>query len=180
MIANLFGVYDAYYKWSSKVAEDIATGMFGILNKFGIGGAASNAVTNMMPLTPLGFAAVKSGLADGNVKPTSAASTTPSGDRAKAILDVIKSGQKTEREKAADTKGQSGQSGGTSATSVSGSVIGVGQNPVVSAIHEQTELAKQSVEYLRMLATKTPNTPPANLTEKGGTPVTPATSAPRK
>jgi hypothetical protein len=177
MIANLFGVYDAYYKWSSKVAEDIASGMFGILNKFGIGGAASNAVTNMMPLTPLGFAAVKSGLADGNVKPTAAVSTTPSGDRAKAILDVIKSGQKTERDKAADTKGQSG---GTTATSVSGSVIGVGQNPVVSAIHEQTELAKQQVEYLRILASKTTPGTPANLTEKGGTPVTPATSAPRK
>jgi hypothetical protein len=177
MIANLFGVYDAYYKWSSKVAEDIASGMFGILNKFGIGGAASNAVTNMMPLTPLGFAAVKSGLADGNVKPTAAASTTPSGDRAKAILDVIKSGQKTERDKAADTKGQSG---GTTATSVSGSVIGVGQNPVVTAIHEQTELAKQQVEYLRILASKTTPGTPANLTEKGGTPVTPATSAPRK
>jgi len=172
MIANLFGVYDAYYKWSSKVAEDIASGMFGILNKFGIGGAASSAVTNMMPLTPLGFAAVKSGLADGNVKPTAAESTTPSGDRAKAILDVIKSGQKTERDKAADTKGQSGA---TTATSVSGSVIGVGQNPVVSAIHEQTELAKQQVEYLRILASKTTPGTPANLTEKGGTPVTPAT-----
>jgi hypothetical protein len=177
MIANLFGVYDAYYKWSSKVAEDIASGMFGILNKFGIGGAASNAVTNMMPLTPLGFAAVKSGLADGNVKPTAAASTTPSGDRAKAILDVIKSGQKTERDKAADTKGQGG---GTTATSVSGNVIGVGQNPVVTAIHEQTELAKQQVEYLRILASKTTPGTPANLTEKGGTPATPATSAPRK
>jgi len=177
MIANLFGVYDAYYKWSSKVAEDIASGMFGILNKFGIGGAASNAVTNMMPLTPLGFAGVKSGLADGNVKPAAAASTTPSGDRAKAILDVIKSGQKTERDKAADTKGQGG---GTTATSVSGSVIGVGQNPVVTAIHEQTELAKQQVEYLRILASKTTPGTPANLTEKGGTPVTPATSAPRK
>lgn len=178
LIASLFGVYDAYYKWSSKVAEDIASGMFGILNKFGIGGAASNVVQGAMVYNPIGFAAVKSGLADGNIKPTSAAtSTTSSGERAKAILDVIKSTQKTEKEKAADTKGQTG---GSTATSVSGNVIGVGQNPVVTAIHEQTELAKQSVEYLRMLATKTPNTPPANLTEKGGTPVTPATSAPRK
>jgi hypothetical protein len=178
LVASLFGVYDAYYKWSSKVAEDIASGMFGILNKFGIGGAASNVVQGAMVYNPIGFAAVKSGLADGNIKPTSAAaSTTSSGERAKAILDVIKSTQKTEKEKAADTKGQTG---GSTATSVSGNVIGVGQNPVVTAIHEQTELAKQSVEYLRMLATKTPNTPPANLTEKGGTPVTPATSAPRK
>ena len=178
LVASLFGVYDAYYKWSSKVAEDIASGMFGILNKFGIGGAASNVVQGAMVYNPIGFAAVKSGLADGNIKPTSAAtSTTSSGERAKAILDVIKSTQKTEKEKAADTKGQTG---GSTATSVSGNVIGVGQNPVVTAIHEQTELAKQSVEYLRMLATKAPATTPANLTEKGGTPVTPATSAPRK
>lgn len=172
MIANLFGVYDAYYKWSSKVAEDIASGMFGILNKFGIGGVASNVVQGAMPLTPIGFAAVKSGLADGNVQPTAATPTTSSGDKAKAILDVIKATQKTEKDKAADTKGQSG---GNAATSVSGNVIGVGQNPVVTAIHEQTELAKQQVEYLRMIASKNPATPPANLTEKGGTPVTPAT-----
>lgn len=172
MIANLFGVYDAYYKWSSKVAEDIASGMFGILNKFGIGGVASNVVQGAMPMTPIGFAAVKSGLADGNVQPTAATPTTSSGDKAKAILDVIKATQKTEKDKAADTKGQSG---GNAATSVSGNVIGVGQNPVVTAIHEQTELAKQQVEYLRMIASKNPATPPANLTEKGGTPVTPAT-----
>lgn len=173
MIANLFGVYDAYYKWSSKVAEDIASGMFGILNKFGIGGVASSAVQGAMPLTPLGFAAVKSGLADGNIAP-SGSTSAPGGnaDRAKAVLDAIKAGTKAEKDKSADTKGQTG---GNSATSVSGNVIGVGQNPVVSAIHEQTELSKQSVEYLRMLATKTPNTPPANMTEKGGTPVTPAT-----
>lgn len=172
MIANLFGVYDAYYKWSSKVAEDIASGMFGILNKFGIGGVASSAVQGAMPLTPMGFAAVKSGLADGRVQPTAATPTVSSGEKAKAILDVIKATQKTEKDKAADTKGQTG---GNSATSVSGNVIGVGQNPVVTAIQEQTELARQQVEYLRMMATKTPNTPPVNLTEKGGTPVTPAT-----
>jgi hypothetical protein len=173
MIANLFGVYDAYYKWSSKVAEDIASGMFGILNKFGIGGAASSAVTNMMPLTPVGFAAVKSGLADGNVQPTGAVSSeTKKSDAAKAILAAIGGAAKGEKDKAADTKGQTG---GNAASSVSGSVIGVGQNPVVSAIHEQTELAKQQVEYLRILASKTTPGTPANLTEKGGTPVTPAT-----
>lgn len=91
---------------------------------------------------------------------------------AKKVMDALKTSEKPEKEKSADTKGQTG---GNTATSVSGNVIGVGQNPVVSAIHEQTELAKQQVEYLRMIATKTPNTPPANLTEKGGTPVTPAT-----
>ncbi len=63
-----------------------------------------------------------------------------------------------------------------SATSVSGNVIGVGQNPVVSAIHEQVEIAKQQLEYLRMIASqKTPSLPLSEMTEKGGTPETPAT-----
>lgn len=172
LIANMFGLYDAYYKWSAKVTEDIASGMFGFLNKIGIGDAASSAVTNAMPLTPLGFAAVKSGLADGNIAPTATASKpAAANERTKAILDVIKAGTKTEKDKSADTKGTTS----STTTSVSGNVIGVGQNPVVSAIHEQVEISKQQLEYLRMLATKTPNTPPANLTEKGGTPVTPAT-----
>jgi len=81
---------------------------------------------------------------------------------------------KTEKDKAADTKGQSVAS---SATSVSGNVIGVGQNPVVSAIHEQVEIAKQQLEYLRMMATRTTasGTSP-DLTNKGAVPQTPATS----
>ena len=63
-----------------------------------------------------------------------------------------------------------------SATSVSGNVIGVGQNPVISAIHEQVEIAKQQLDYLRMIASqKTPSLPLSEMTEKGGTPVTPAT-----
>jgi hypothetical protein len=63
-----------------------------------------------------------------------------------------------------------------SATSVSGNVIGVGQNPVVSAIHEQVEIAKQQLDYLRMIASqKTPSLPLSEMTEKGGTPETPAT-----
>jgi len=60
--------------------------------------------------------------------------------------------------------------------SVSGNVIGVGQNPVVSAIHEQVEIAKQQLDYLRMIASqKTPSLPLSEMTEKGGTPETPAT-----
>ena len=63
-----------------------------------------------------------------------------------------------------------------SAGSVSGNVIGVGQNPVVSAIHEQVEIAKQQLDYLRMIASqKTPSLPLSEMTEKGGTPETPAT-----
>jgi hypothetical protein len=177
LIASLFGVYDAYYKWSSKVAEDIASGMFGILNKFGIGGAASNVVQGAMPLNPIGFAAVKSGLADGNITPSgSTASSGGNAARTKAMLDAIKAGtktEKTEKDKSADTKGQTG---GNSSTSVSGNVIGVGQNPVVSAIHEQTELMRMQLEYLKVLGVPTMRDPSFwRITEKGGTPATPAT-----
>jgi hypothetical protein len=174
MIANLFGVYDAYYKWSSKVAEDIASGMFGILNKVGIGGVASNAVTNMVPLTPLGFSAVKSGLADGNVQPTGAvASESKKNDAAKAILAALAGTAKAEKEKASDTKGKTG---GNSTSSVSGNVIGVGQNPVIAALQDQTEIAKQSMTYLEMIAYNFgPQNKFRDITEKGGTPITPAT-----
>jgi hypothetical protein len=174
MIANLFGVYDAYYKWSSKVAEDIASGMFGILNKVGIGGAASNAVINTMPLTPLGFAAVKSGLADGNVRSTaSPVIDSKKNDAAKAILAAIAGTTKAEKEKASDTKGKTG---GNAASSVSGNVIGVGQNPVIAALQDQTEIAKQSMTYLEMIAYNFgPQNKFRDITEKGGTPITPAT-----
>lgn len=172
LTASLFGVYDAYYKWSSKVSEDIASGMFGILNKFGIGGAASNAVTTMMPMTPLGFASVKSGLADGNIRATGSASPAQGGERAKAVLDAIKAGTKSEKDKSADTKTKD-----PSASSVSGSVIGVGQNPVVMAMQEQTEIAKQQLDYLRIMASKTNGSQiDPNLTNKGATPATPASN----
>jgi hypothetical protein len=62
-----------------------------------------------------------------------------------------------------------------SSGAVSGNVIGVGSNPVLSAIHEQVELAKQQLEYLRMIAAKGDKAgPPPDLTEKGATPSTPS------
>lgn len=171
LAAGIFGAYDAYSKWAAKVAEDAASGIFGFLNYVGLGGAASSAVTATIPLTPMGAALTTMG-ADGSTTPTGRAAPANSSERTRALLDALKKGEKPEKEKSADTKGQAG---GNTATNVSGNVIGVGQNPVVTAIQEQTELARQQVEYLRMMATKTPNTPPVNLTEKGGTPVTPAT-----
>jgi hypothetical protein len=60
-------------------------------------------------------------------------------------------------------------------SSDTGNVIGVGSNPVLSAIHEQVELAKQQLEYLRMIAAKGDKAgPPPDLTEKGATPSTPS------
>lgn len=172
LIANIFGAYDAYSKWASKVAEDAASGIFGFLNKIGIGGEASSAVTTMMPRTPLGFAAVGSGLADGNIRATGSAAPAAGGERAKAVLDAIKAGTKTEKDKSADTKAKD-----PNASSVSGSVIGVGQNPVVMAMQEQTEIAKQQLDYLRIMASKGPGQIDPNLTNKGATPLTPATNS---
>lgn len=169
LVAHIFSAYDAYSKWMSKVAEDAASGIFGLLNKIGIGGAASNLVVNAMPMTPMGSALVAMG-ADGSTTPTGQAKAANTGEKTKALLDAIKAGTKTEKDKSADTKGSS-----SNATGVSGNVIGVGQNPIVSAIHEQVEVAKQSLEFLRMIAAKGPSAGPSpNLTNKGATPVTPA------
>jgi hypothetical protein len=78
---------------------------------------------------------------------------------------------KKEKEKAADTKAIE-----TTATSVSGNVIGVGQNPVISAIHEQIELAKQQRDYLAIIASKgQPGGTTGDITNKGAIPQTPAT-----
>ena len=169
LVAHIFSAYDAYSKWMSKVAEDAANGLFGFLNKIGIGGAASNAVTGAMPLTPMGSALTAMGATGATTPVAVAPSAGATNTRTRAVLDAIKAGINPEKDKAADTKGKD-----MTATGVSGNVIGVGQNPVVSAIHEQTELAKQSLEYLRMLATKSPaNAPSPNLTNKGATPSTP-------
>ena len=170
LTANLFGVYKAYYQWSSKMAEDIASGMFGILNKVGMGGAASKAATTMLPLAgPVGIGGVMSGLADGNIKATATTTTdAKKSEAAKAILAAIGGTAKEEKAKAADTKGPS-------ASGVSGSVIGVGQNPVVTALQEQQGIAREQLACLQVIAGRTNGAAvDPNLTNKGATPVTPA------
>ena len=91
---------------------------------------------------------------------------------ASMVLDALKKPEKAEKEKAADTKGSTPS--GT-ASSVSGNVIGVGQNPVITALQEQQAIAKEQLACLQVIASRGPNAgPPADLTEKGGTPATPA------
>jgi hypothetical protein len=93
------------------------------------------------------------------------------------VLNALKKPEKSEIEKAANTKGSTPTG---AASSVSGNVIGVGQNPVISAMHEQIEIAKQQLEYLRMIAAKGGNSgPPSDLTDKGAVPVTPVTAGKR-
>jgi hypothetical protein len=171
LAAGFISVYNSYSKWASKVAEDAATGVFNFLDRFAPG-AASSAVTAAIPRTPMGAALVAMG-ADGSTTPTGRTAAASGGaDKSKALLAAIKAGGSTEKEKSADTKGAAGAN---ASSNVSGNVIGVGQNPVVSAIHEQIELNKQQVEYLRILATIEPGATSTRFTNKGATPSTPAT-----
>jgi len=88
------------------------------------------------------------------------------------LLAAIGGAGKSEKDKAADIKA----AGSSGMSSVSGNVIGVGQNPVISAMHEQIELAKQQRDYLAIIAAKgQPAGSPGDITNKGATPVTPAT-----
>ena len=62
--------------------------------------------------------------------------------------------------------------------SISGNVIGVGANPVVTALHEQQVIAMQQLNYLQIIASKGSGTPAADVTDKGATPDTPANASP--
>lgn len=173
-VAYIFRAYDAYSRFVGKIAETVAEFGFNLQDKFlpdslkGIGGKITSEILSKTPHTG---ALVAMG-ADGSVKVPAAAPTSKGGEAAKALIAAIGSAGKSEKEKAADTKGSTPS--GT-ASSVSGNVIGVGQNPVVSAIHEQVEVAKQQLDYLRIMATKGATAgPPADLTDKGATPTTPA------
>jgi hypothetical protein len=173
LVAGIFSAYDAYNKWMQKVSEHAATGIFRVLNFFGMGGAASDAVTTMVPLSgPMGAALTTMG-ADGSTTPArGTAAPAGASERTRALLEALKKNDKGEKEKSADTKGAAGAN---ASSNISGNVIGVGQNPVVSAIHEQIELNKQQVEYLRILATIEPGATSTRFTNKGATPSTPAT-----
>jgi hypothetical protein len=171
-VAYIFSAYDAYSKFIAKIAEGAATLGFNLMDKVSPGGTSSSITQAALKYNPIAGPLVAMGAGGATKASGSTTSDAKKSEAAKAILAAIGGTAKGEKDKAADTKGQTG---GNAATSVSGSVIGVGQNPVVTAIHEQTELAKQQVEYLRILASKTTPGTPANLTEKGGTPATPAT-----
>ena len=173
LAANLLNVYNNYSKWSSKVAEDAATGLFNFLDRFAPGAAAS-AVTGSVTSTPMGAALVAMG-ADGSTTPTGTTAAAAGGaDRSKALLAAIKAGDtKTEKEKASDTKGTTSSTG-----AISGNVIGVGANPIVTALQEQQGIALQQLICLQILAAKYGNTASVmDVTASGATPSTPANSS---
>lgn len=174
LVAGIFSAYEAYSKWMQKVSEHAATGVFRVLNFFGFGGAASDAVTTAIPMTPMGAALTAMG-ADGSTTPTrGAGAPADSAARAKALLAAIKDGSKSEKDKAADTKPQ----GSSGMSSVSGNVIGVGSNPVVTAIQEQQGIAREQLTYLQIIAQKFGYAATyMDVTASGATPNTPANSS---
>jgi hypothetical protein len=173
LAANLFNVYNNYSKWASKVAEDAATGLFNFLDRFAPG-AASSVVTGAITSTPMGAALVAMG-ADGSTRPTGTTAAASGGaDLSKALLAAIKAGgSSTEKEKAADTKSTSSSTG-----AVSGNVIGVGQNPVVTALQEQQGIALQQLSVLQVIASKFGYAATyMDVTASGATPNTPANAS---
>jgi hypothetical protein len=167
-VAYIFAAYDAYSKFISKIAEGAATFGFNIADNVSPGGTASGFVQGAMKYNPLTGPLVAMG-ADGATKQTGpAASDAKKGEAAKAILAAIGAAGKDEKAKAADTKDKT-------PSAVSGSVIGVGQNPVVSALMEQQGIAREQLACLQVIAGRTNGAAvDPNLTNKGATPATPA------
>jgi hypothetical protein len=174
--ASIFRLYDGYSKLVSKIAEGVATFGFNVADFMmpeSMKGTHSKIASGILSTMPQTAALVAAG-ADGATTP-SGGPRVPAGssDRTKALLAAIGGVAKSEKEKSADTKGAAG---GNAASSVSGNVIGVGQNPVIAALQDQTEIAKQSMTYLEMIAYNFgPQNKFRDITDKGATPITPAT-----
>jgi hypothetical protein len=168
-VAYIFSAYDAYSKFIAKIAEGAATLGFDLMDKVSPGGTASS-ITQAALNNPISGPLVAMG-ADGATKASGSTTTdAKKSEAAKAILAAIAGTPKEEKAKAADTKSSS-----TSASSVSGSVIGVGQNPVVTALQEQQGIAREQLACLQVIAGRTNGVAvDPNLTNKGATPVTPA------
>jgi hypothetical protein len=64
--------------------------------------------------------------------------------------------------------------------SVSGNVIGVGANPVVTALQEQQAIAREQLAVLQVIASKGSSGPTGDVTASGATPSTPANASPSR
>jgi len=171
LAAGFVSVYQSYSKWAEKVAEDVATGMFDFLDEVGPRGAAANLSTTAIKYTGIGGALVVMG-ADGSTRPTGGVAPTGSSSNAAAVLAAAKAGS-TEKEKAADTKV-------SAISSFSGNVIGVGANPVVSALQEQQAIARDQLTCLQIIASKGTGPGSSDVTASGATPSTPANASPNR
>lgn len=90
-----------------------------------------------------------------------------------AEIDAANERKKAEQER---TKGISNPS----VNSVSGNVIGVGANPVVTALQEQQAIAREQLACLQAIASKSASGPSVDITASGATPVTPANTSPSR
>ena len=169
--ANVFAAYNAYSKFMSKIAESVATFGFNVADKILPPGAAASVASVGVSANPVGLAAVMSGL-DGSNTGSKRGASAPvnSGAAAKALLAAIGGATKPEKEKAASTKS-------SDVSAVSGNVIGVGQNPVVTAIQEQQAIAREQLACLQVIAAKGTSSPSGDVTASGAVPSTPANAA---
>jgi len=172
-VAYIFKAYDTYSKFVAKIAEAAATFGFEMADAVTPGGTASGAASSAMRLTPMGGALVAVG-ADGSTRPTSVASSdAKKSEAAKALLAAIGGAGKSEKDKAADTKGGPG-----GLSNVSGNVIGVGSNPIVNELKEQQGIAREQLTCLQILAQRLGYTASVlDITASGATPSTPANSS---
>lgn len=171
-VAYIFSAYDAYSRFISKIAEGAATFGFNVQDAVlpsGLKGAGANIASGILSNVPQTAALVAMGASGATKQTGPAASDAKKGEAAKAILAAIGAAGKDEKAKAADTKDKT-------PSAVSGSVIGVGQNPVVSALMEQQGIAREQLACLQVIAGRTNGAAvDPNLTNKGATPNTPAT-----
>jgi hypothetical protein len=92
----------------------------------------------------------------------------------KAAADRIRKEEDDARAKEAK------QPGKELAQSMSGNIIGVGANPVVTALQEQQVIAREQLAVLQVIASKGPSGPTGDVTASGATPHTPANASPSR
>lgn len=88
--------------------------------------------------------------------------------------------RKEEEDAKAKAAKESGKATGSMPTSMSGNVIGVGANPVVTALQEQQVIAREQLACLQTIAGKAASAPSVDVTASGATPQTPANASPSR
>jgi hypothetical protein len=88
--------------------------------------------------------------------------------------------RKEEEEAKVKAAKQTGKEGLSAPNSMSGNIIGVGQNPVVTALQEQQAIQREQLAYLQIIASNKPASPSGDVTASGATPSTPANASPSR
>jgi hypothetical protein len=88
--------------------------------------------------------------------------------------------RKEEEEAKVKAAKQTGKEGLSAPNSISGNIIGVGQNPVVTALQEQQAIQREQLAYLQIIASNKTASPAADVTASGATPSTPANASPSR